>query len=47
MHILTSKQDQISETNRSLEDTRLAVPDFGSEKIRIEADVSNVGLCQT
>lgn len=47
MHILTSNQDQISETNRLLEDTRRAVPDFGPEKIRIEADVSDLGLCYT
>ncbi|KAI4852033.1 hypothetical protein E4T44_01755 [Aureobasidium sp. EXF-8845] len=31
-------QDRINETNRLLEDMRLAVPDFGPEKIRIEAD---------
>jgi hypothetical protein len=44
MRILTLHQDQINETKRVLEDMRLAVPDFGPEKIRIEADVSNVEL---
>jgi hypothetical protein len=47
MHILTSNQDQISEINRLLEDTRHAVPDFGPERIKIEADVSDLGLCPT
>ncbi|KAI4755602.1 hypothetical protein E4T52_12308 [Aureobasidium sp. EXF-3400] len=34
-------QGQISEVTRSLDEARNAVPDFGPEKARIEADVSN------
>jgi myosin heavy subunit len=38
---LTSIQGQISEVTKSLDDARNAVPDFGPEKARIEADVSS------
>jgi hypothetical protein len=41
---LTCDQGQISEITRSLEDARHAVPDFGPEKARIEADVSSLRL---
>ena len=44
--VLTSIQGQISEITKLLEDARHAVPDFGPEKARIEADVRSLDVCQ-
>lgn len=43
-YALTVFQSQISEITKQLEDARHAVPDFGPEKARIEANVSNLSL---
>ena len=44
--VLTPNQSQISGITKMLEDVRHAVPDFGPEKARIEAEVSNFWLCK-
>lgn len=43
-YALTIVQSQISEMAKQLEDAKHAVPDFGPEKARIEANVSDLSF---